>query len=267
LQCVEWSFLSDSQDVDGADSTFYSVLNDVFHQYVPLKRSRANSCPACFDRNIIKTLKLKNAARKRYKSSGSTVDCESFKAMRCKLKIDIKTAYSSYVKRMNNDIKSNQFWAFINDKRKTNFIPSVMIYQSETITGPQEIVNGFADGFSNFFTPAKTNTHVPSASNNTFSLHSVTEEQVLIAVKKLKPNMTQGYDQVPAFLIRDCACVFVKPLTIIFNLILKSCQFTVKWKYSTICPVYKKGVKKDISNYRPVAIIPNFASLIFLSLM
>jgi hypothetical protein len=70
LQCVEWSFLS--------DSTFYSVLNDVFHQYVPLKRSRANSCPACFDRNIIKTLKLKNAARKRYKSSGSTVDCESF---------------------------------------------------------------------------------------------------------------------------------------------------------------------------------------------
>jgi hypothetical protein len=78
LQCVEWSFLSDSQDVDGADSTFYSVLNDVFHQYVPLKRSRANSCPACFDRNIIKTLKLKNAARKRYKSSGSTVDCESF---------------------------------------------------------------------------------------------------------------------------------------------------------------------------------------------
>ncbi|CAH1380510.1 unnamed protein product, partial [Tenebrio molitor] len=60
---------------------------------------------------------------------------------------------------------------------------------------------------------------------NTFSLYSVTEEQVLIAVKKLKPNMTQDYDQVSAFLIRDCACAFVKPLTIIFNLILKSFQF------------------------------------------
>jgi hypothetical protein len=118
LQSVEWSFLSDGQDVDAVVSSFYSVLSDVFHQYVPLKRSRANSYPAFFDSNIIKTLKLKNAARKRYKSSGSTADCESFKAMRCKLKIDIKTAYSSYVKRMNNDIQSNprQFWAF-NDKK------------------------------------------------------------------------------------------------------------------------------------------------------
>jgi hypothetical protein len=203
LQNVQWSFLCDSQDVDAAVSSFYSVLNDVFHQYVPLKRSKANSYPAFFDSNIIKTLKLKNAARKIYKSSGSTVDCESFKATRCKLKIDIKTAYSSYVKRMNNDIKTNprQFWAFINDK-KTNFIPSVRSYQSETIIGSQEIVNGFADHFSKFFTPAKKNTHVSPVSNNTFRLHSVTEEQVLIAIKKLKPNMTQGYDQVPAFLVK-----------------------------------------------------------------
>jgi hypothetical protein len=108
-----------------------------------LKRSKSNSYPAFFDSNIIKSLKLKDAARKRYKTSGSTVDCESFKAIRCKLKTDIRTAYSSYVKRMNSDIRSNprQFWAFIEDKRKSNFIPSVMTYQSETITGPQEIVN------------------------------------------------------------------------------------------------------------------------------
>jgi hypothetical protein len=160
--------------------------------------------------------------------------------IRCKLKTDIRTAYSSYVKRMNSDIRSNprQFWAFIEDKRKSNFIPSVMTYQSETITGPQEIVNGFADHFSKFFTPAKNNTYVPPASNNTFSLDSVTEEQVLTAIRKLKPNMTQGHDQIPAFLVRDCACVFVEPLAIIFNLILKSCQFPEKWKYSKIMPRY-----------------------------
>jgi hypothetical protein len=217
----------------------------------------------CFDCNIIKSLKLKDAARKRYKTSGSTVDCESFKAIRCKLKTDIRTAYSSYIKRMNSDIRSNprQFWAFIENKRKSNFIPSVMTYQSETITGPQEIVNGFADHFSKFFTPAKNNTYVPPASNNTFSLASVTEEQVLTAIRKLKPNMTQGHDQIPAFLVRDCACVFVEPLAIIFNLILKSCQFPEKWKYSKICPVYKKGVKKDICNYRPISIIPNLAKV------
>jgi hypothetical protein len=73
LQSVEWSFLCDGQNVDAAVSNFYSVLNDFFHQYVPLKRSKANSYPAFLDSNIIKTLKLKNAARKRYKSCGSTV--------------------------------------------------------------------------------------------------------------------------------------------------------------------------------------------------
>jgi hypothetical protein len=53
------------QDVDAAVSSFYSVLNDVFQQYVPLKRPKANGYPTFFDSNVIKRLKLKNAARKR----------------------------------------------------------------------------------------------------------------------------------------------------------------------------------------------------------
>jgi hypothetical protein len=128
LQNVEWSFLCDGQGADaaGAVLSFYSVLNDVFEHYVPLMKSKANGYPSFFDSNVIKTLKLKDYGRKRYKSSGATVDCESFKAMRSKFKADVKTAYSSYVQRMNNDIQSNprQFWIFINDKKKSNFILS-----------------------------------------------------------------------------------------------------------------------------------------------
>ena len=45
------------------------------------------------------------------------------------------------------------------------------------------------------------------------------------------------------------------------HLILKTNVFPSQWKISQICPVYKKGNKTDLKNYRPVAHISNFVKI------
>ena len=67
-----------------------------------------------------------------------------------------------------------------------------------------------------------------------------------------------GPDGIPAFLVRDCATIFARPLMVLFNLSIKCCCFPDIWKYSKVCPVYKKGNKNEIINFRPITIICNF---------
>lgn len=73
--------------------------------------------------------------------------------------------------------------------------------------------------------------------------------------------MTSGPDEIPAFVVKDCAALFSYPLTVIFNLSLRSHTFPNAWKTSKICPVFKQGKKCDISNYRPISIICNFCKV------
>lgn len=264
LSTVDWTFLANYSHVDVAVSNFHQVLNDIFHRHVPLKRHKPGNYPAWFDKNIIRTLKQKSTARKKYKKSMSILDFDTFAQLRARLKSDIDVAYKNFLQKVNTNLKSNprEFWSFVNSKRNSSPIPTTMFLNGNKLIDPQDIVNSFADHFSRSFKKTDEVT-IPSVpiSNNILNLPSVSEQEVLQALKKLKATMTRGPDQIPAFLISDCASVFVKPLTLIFNLILKSCDFPCQWKTSKICPVYKKGVKSDITNYRPISIISNFAKV------
>lgn len=70
--------------------------------------------------------------------------------------------------------------------------------------------------------------HVPSLSNS----------EVLSALKQLKPKRTRGLDGIPGFIINDCACAIVTPLIIIFNLSLNTDVFPDRWKKTRISPVF-----------------------------
>lgn len=77
--------------------------------------------------------------------------------------------------------------------------------------------------------------------------------------KSLKPSFTSGLDKVSSFLIKDCASVLAPPLTFIFNLAIKTGIFSNKWKETKVVLVHKSGDNNDVMNYRPIAIISNFA--------
>lgn len=61
-----------------------------------------------------------------------------------------------------------------------------------------------------------------------------------------------------AFLIRDCAYVLIKPLTLLYNLCLRTRTFPSVWNFSKIIPVFNTG---DVYNYRAITIINNFAKI------
>jgi len=99
-------------------------------------------------------------------------------------------------------------------------------------------------------------------SPNSIFIYSVTEEEVISLTKSLKGKPTAGDDDIPENLVKQCMQLIKGPSAHIYNLSLISSVFPDIWKTAKVKPLYKKGDKYDMKNYRPISITPVFAKLL-----
>jgi len=84
---------------------------------------------------------------------------------------------------------------------------------------------------------------------------------VLQSLNTLKLSFSPGPDRIPSCILRNCSSYLALPLTLILNLSLSQCRFPSIWKESFIIPLFKKGNKSDISNYRGIAKLSSIPKL------
>ena len=89
---------------------------------------------------------------------------------------------------------------------------------------------------------------------NSIFISPVKEEVVSLAMN-LKDELTGGYDEIPESLVKQCIQLIKGPLTHIYNVSLRSGVFPDEWKAAKVKPLYKKGDRYNIQNYRPISII------------
>ena len=65
----------------------------------------------------------------------------------------------------------------------------------------------------------------------------MTENDVLIAVKSLKPKNCEGHDRMPVRIIYDSINQLLKPLSYLFHTIYMKKQIPEQWLISKITPL------------------------------
>ena len=68
-------------------------------------------------------------------------------------------------------------------------------------------------------------------------------------LKGLKRKKSDGIDQIPACLLKDCANELAPPIACLINTILKTSKIPNGFKVGKVTPIYKSGEKSLFDNY------------------
>ena len=262
---TSWSELHDIDNTNQLCDRFYTKLYCILEKHVPIYHKRNRNYSVWYTPEIIANIKEKESAHRRYKRHSRPNDLENFKLLRSLIKQQIKIAYSSYIRDIQETVSTdpNKFWSYVNDRNSKSRIPPKVMFNDSEFADPQLIVDTFAGYFKSTYTNAKFSFNQDDIVSNipTLNITKICDTDVISAIKKLKSNLTAGVDNIPSFFVKDCSSALTEPLLLIFNSSLKSGIFPDKWKLAKVCPILKSGNASDVTNYRAISIICNFAKV------
>ena len=92
-------------------------------------------------------------------------------------------------------------------------------------------------------------------------MKNTTTNEIEKIIKELKSKQSCGYDEIMTEILKISIPFILSPLTYICNRMLSTGIFPDRLKFSEIKPIYKKGDKKLITNYRPISLLPVFSKI------
>ncbi|KAK4816186.1 hypothetical protein QYF61_012476 [Mycteria americana] len=70
----------------------------------------------------------------------------------------------------------------------------------------------------------------------------------------LDTHKSMGPDEIHPRVLKELADVLTKPLSVIYQQSWLTGEVPVDWRLANVTPIYKKGWKEDLGNYRPVSL-------------
>lgn len=257
IESINFAHELSSMDVNSAFEYFLSVFRRLVDDNTPVRRIKSTQHKPKWWTRQLQT--LKNRRDKLFKRKPKGVITEEYAAALRDFNELHDALYSQYIAGIERNISTNpaQFWRYAKSNQSAISYPAEMRYQNDTAKTPEDITNLFANHFENSYAPEDDSFDVNdvynsvSASSRKISLSLFDVENALL---KLKPNGSIGADQLhPVILIR-CGDALVFPLWLLFEKSLESGDIPRCLKTSRVLPLFKKGDKSNVENYRIIAI-------------
>ena len=81
-------------------------------------------------------------------------------------------------------------------------------------------------------------------------------DEIISSIQKINPSKATGSGGISGQMLRLCDDSVILPLNIIFSNILSTSIYPDLCKIANVTPVFKKGDKQLLQNYRPISLLP-----------
>ena len=71
---------------------------------------------------------------------------------------------------------------------------------------------------------------------------------------KINSDKAHGPDGIHSKILKNCAVSLAYPLSILFKLAYNTGSIPADWKLANVIPIFKKGSKQHVENYRPISL-------------
>lgn len=269
LSKTDWSSVLNAPDVNTAVNSFYLIIDALIDNFVPKKTLKPNKFPTWYSSALINITKEKLKFFRAWKRHKNPLDYQTFSLLRKRQKKIATLTYHNYISHLEQAIQNNvkKIWSFVKTQRKSPSIPEHLKYGSRIAHNSKEITDLFADYFSTVFTDHTQNiasdVHEPDPLNNiAISSITINDDITYKYLSSIDINKGPGLDSLPGIFIRNCSKYITPPVSAIFKKSLSEGTFPHKWKTALITPIFKKGDKHDVTNYRPISKLPILSKIL-----
>lgn len=269
LLSIDWNqkFINCSDDCDAMVDILYNVFLEGFQLFVPKNKLRATRHPPWYSRKLLSLKNRKQKAYCRYKLSRSIDHYNEYAVLRRQFASMQADLYKKYITDIQDDLSGDpsKLWSYVNVKKKVANFPKCLIYKGSESNKESEACNLFAS----FFKSVYVDYDDENSSSPSFNLSQVIDlgsvclnlDDTLFGLKTLDPKGSCGPDGVSPLFLKSCAGSLALPLVIVFQKSLSTGVFPRRWKTSHIIPIWKSGSRKNVENYRGIAILPTLGKL------
>ena len=282
LSTVDWTILHQS-NVNLAFNQLQTIIEECMDKFAPIKHVTIPGHKIWREPWITKGLsKSMNTCTQLYrdtlKNNAPPEIQNKYKSCRnCLTKLKRNGKVNYYVNKCYS-LKSNvkKLWQLINSiikgiNDKTNLIDHIAVNNIEYYES-KEVSNHFGKFYSklgenvvnSIGKPKLTPQHYLKKiqmNPKTIYLYHITPNEIK-KIHTLPSKTSSGYDNISNKLLKQIKHTILNPLTHIFNLSLMSGVFPENMKLSEIIPLYKKGPKDQMLNYRPILLLITLSKLL-----
>jgi hypothetical protein len=286
LSTIQWTDVLAKTDVNEAYDLFIDKYTEALERKIPMKMIRCNRYNikkhSWITKGILISMKTRDKLHKKTIAHVNEQLREAhlvrYRKYRNVLNKVIRIAktnhWNSRFLECSNDIKRT--WQNINDvlnktSNKSEY-PKYFTHNNRTVSNPKDI----ADTFNSFYTNIGPNlaqliqqvdnsplAWMPRLDNaNSFFMNPTDNREVELAFLKLKPKLSSGCDDLSSKLIVKTYKEIIVPIVHIVNLSIISGKVPDRMKVAKIKPVFKSGDKYNISNYRPISLLPTLSKIL-----
>lgn len=277
LKHYDWTTFYDIQDTNKLAETFTKIVRtNIDNNTHKIKiNSKKKHRKQWITNGLVNSINRKDKLYKEHRKHPNDLSKKhEFINYKNNLTTIIRTAKRNYYQIRIDTCKNNSkiLWNTVNEltgKTKTeNNITEIHNVQGISVTDSSEIATEFNNYFSNVG-PELAN-KIPQTSGlkrsrgslpHSIFLEPATKTEVINTIKSLKNKKSPGCDEITAECLKEIANEIATPLCYLINNIIYKGVYPSCYKLSIVIPLHKKGRKTEVSNYRPISLIPNFAKI------